>query len=176
MKNVSVFTQEGFSLLETMIALVILAIGLVSLLGLQSTALRTNQRNQLAEIGKDILVSEIDRIMPLTNTELQTQANVGQQNTQGALGAPYNGTTFNNGVDSATPADYDYVRWSGVSRTLIEGEDGTAGASLDYVVKIAIDERYLLQDVLARGQVTVYWQAPPRGVDSLQATFFTQRK
>lgn len=174
MKNPAV-KQVGFSLLETMIAMVVLAVGLVGLIGLQSATLRMNQKSRLAEVGRDILVSEIERIMPLSNLELKNQTKVGDQNLRTGLPSPYKDTLFS-GVDAATPAEYDYVRWSGLTRTLLEDDTGNSGFHASYVVKIAIDEKYLLQDVLARGQVTVYWPDSTRGVDFLQTTFFIERK
>ena len=167
--------QKGFSLVEVLVALVILAIGLIALVGMQGSALRMNQRNMLAEVGKDILVSEIDKIIPLSNLELHTPSNVGDSDSRAALGSPYSSALFS-GVDDSTPAHFDYVRWRGVSRSISEDNSGDSGAQIDYVVKISIDEKYLLQDVLARGQVTVYWPSSVRDVDFLETTFFTQRK
>lgn len=169
------FSQKGFSLVEVLVSLVILAIGLIALVGMQGSSLSMNQRNMLAEVGKDILVSEIDKIIPLSNLELHTSSNVGDSDTRASLGSPYSSTLFS-GVDDSTPTDFDYVRWKGVSRNISENSTGGAGAQIDYVVKIAIDEKYLLQDVLARGTVTVYWPSSVRNVDFLESTFFTQRK
>jgi len=169
--------QKGFSLVETMVALVILAIGMVALIGLQTSALRLSQSNKKADLSKSILVSEIEEIMTLSNLELQVPGNVGDQDSLTSLGAPYNTAPFNS-ADTTVPAGYDYVRWRGVSRTLVRDDSsgGGGGASEHFLVKIAIDEKYLLQDVLARGQMTVYWPTSVRGLDFLETTFFTQRK
>ncbi|RKX24235.1 MAG: hypothetical protein DRP47_11690 [Candidatus Zixiibacteriota bacterium] len=169
--------QRGFSLVETMVALVILAIGLVALVGLQTSALRLSQSNKKADLSKSVLVSEIEKIMTLSNLELQTSSNVGDQDTLSGLGAPYNTALFST-ADTSVPAGYNYVRWRGVSRTLIRDDSvgGGGGATEHFLVKIAIDEKYLLQDVLARGQMTVYWPVSVRGLDFLETTFFTQRK
>jgi len=167
--------QKGFSLVETMVALVVLAIGLLALVGLQTSALRMSQSNKKADVSKSILVSEIEEIMTLSNLQLQTQTNVGDQGSRAALGAPYSGALFAT-ADTTIPAGYDYVRWRGISRTLIRDDASGGGAAQDFLVKIAIDEKYLLQDVLARGQMTVYWPVSVRGLDSLETTFFTQRK
>lgn len=167
--------QKGFSLVETMVALVVLAIGLLALVGLQTSSLRLSQSNKKADVSKSILVSEIEEIMTLSNLELQTQTNVGDQSTRAALGAPYNGALFAT-ADTTVPAGYDYVRWRGISRTLVRDDASVGGVAQDFLVKIAIDEKYLLQDVLARGHVTVYWPVSVRGLDFLETTFFTQRK
>lgn len=167
--------QKGFSLVETMVALVVLAIGLLALVGLQTSALRMSQSNKTADVSKSILVSEIEEIMTMSNLELRTQTNVGDQGTRAALGAPYSGALFST-ADTTVPAGYDYVRWRGVSRTLVRDDAGVGAAAQDFLVKIAIDEKYLLQDVLARGQMTVYWPDSVRGLDFLETTFFTQRK
>ena len=169
--------QKGFSLVETMVALVILAIGLVALVGLQTSALRLSQSNKKADLSKSILVSEIEKIMTLSNLELQTSSNVGDGDSLTALGVPYNTAQFGT-ADTTVPTGYDYVRWRGVSRTLIRDDSsgGGGGASEHFLVKIAIDEKYLLQDVLARGQMTVYWPVSVRGLDFQETTFFIQRK
>jgi len=167
--------QYGFTIVETMVSLVILAIGLIALIGLQSTTMRMSHKNRVADIGKTILVSEIDSIMPLSNFQLQNKANVGDADARTALPDPYKGTLFAK-ADVTVPAGYDYVRWRGIARTSIADDSSNNGAELYFLVKIAIDKKYLLQDVLARGQVTVYWPDATRGVDFLQTTFFIQRK
>ena len=167
--------DDGYTLIEALIALVILAVGLVGLIGLQGSALRMNSKNRLTIIGKDILVSEIERIMPLSNLELRTKTKVGDNDNRTGLASPYNGPLFS-GVDTNIPTGYDYIRWKGVAKSLVVENSGNSGEVAHYLVKIAIDKKYLLQDVLARGQITVYWPVQKRGLDFLETTFFIERK
>jgi type II secretory pathway pseudopilin PulG len=169
--------NKGFTLIEATVAFVVLAIGLIALLSLQGAALRMNDKNQIAEIGKDILVSEIDQIMPLSNLQLRTPTNVGQADTRAALNSPYTAAPYSTftGVDT-TPSGFDYIRFNAVSRSILNDAAGTSGKTINYLVKISIDKKYLLQDVLARGRVTVYWPVTKRGLDFLETTFYVQRK
>jgi prepilin-type N-terminal cleavage/methylation domain-containing protein len=180
-------SQRGFTLLETLVALIILTIGIISLIGLQSASLRLNQKNQLANVAKDILTSEIDKILPLSNLQLRETTNtgasnfVGQQTSIAALGSPFTDPPFSSTanpitVDTSVPTNFDYVRWSGIKRSLLADEQGAFGKTFPFLVKIAIDEKYLLQDILARGRITVYWPSAKRGVDFIETTFYTQRK
>ena len=143
-------TQRGFTLLEVLIAVVILSVGLLGLAALQATSLKSNHasliRSQIAILSYDM----VDRMranrpaMLLGDYDLPTS-------TQNA-----NCTT----VTGCTPtqmADHDYFEWSTlIARALPAGQgvvcrdgtrnDGTSAAShacdggAEFVVKLWWDE------------------------------------
>ena len=172
---------DGFSLVETLVAMTILAIGLISLIALQGMAFKLNNKNQILEVAQNILESEIDKVMSLTNLELKyniVHANntIGVSDTRAALGSPYDTSPFDQtGIDTI-PTGFDYVRWAGYSKILTRDKDNKKGSRYYFLVKTAIDEKFLLQDILARGQITVYWPSTARKLDYIQTTFFIQRK
>ncbi len=166
---------EGFSLVEVLVSIVILAIGLLALLGMQATALRLSSADRELQLARDTTVGLIDEIKTLTNLQLHDPdtafpAADGWVTTFSGLGEPFQMA----GVDTTLPDGYDYLRWLGVEKR------DPGGAVHRFVIKLAIDEWYLLQDVLARGNIVVYWKSAgalsERPVDHLQVTFFNERK
>lgn len=167
--------SEGFSLVEVLVSIVILAIGLLALLSVQATALRLSSADRALQLARDTTVGLIDEIKTLTNLQLHDPdtafpAQEGWTTTLDSLGEPFQLA----GIDTTLPEGYDYLRWLGVEKR------DPNGAVHRFVVKLAIDEWYLLQDVLARGTISIYWKAPGEladsPVDHLQVTFFNERK
>lgn len=172
-RSLSTSQETGVTLIETMVALAILGVGLLALLGMQASAMRLSSANQDIQLARDTLVSVVEEIKTLTNLQLRTDTNVFPTDgtaTLAGLPAQYQLT----GIDQTLAADYDYQRWRGVTL------ETTNGASRDYVIKANIDRVYLLQDVLARGEATIFWQSQgvlsDRPVESFKITFFTERK
>jgi type IV pilus assembly protein PilV len=146
-------TQRGFTLLEVLIAVVILSVGLLGLAALQATSLKSNHasliRSQIAILSYDM----VDRMranrpaMTLGDYDLPTS-------TQNA-----NCTTVT-GCTPAQMADHDYFEWSTlIARALPAGQgvvcrdggdgdiyDGTdagthgCGGGTEFVVKLWWDE------------------------------------
>ena len=160
--------NRGFSLVEVLIALVILAMGVSALGGMLLTAMRLQQNNLRLEMASALLSQTIDELKTLSNLELHDSRHVLDVSAFGGLPAKYKFA----GIDVARPPGYDYLRWRGVTLT------GADGGQYPFTVKAAVDEKYLQQDILNRVQVTVFWPVgrSARPVDSLQAVFFIERK
>ncbi len=167
--------EKGFSLIEVLVSLLILAVALSGLIGMQVTALRLNNANLELDMARDVLLRVIDEVKTLSNPELRVanKSNLlsGGEDNFTDLATDYQLT----GIGTSTPSGYDFTRWIGVSETTM------SGGVRDFTVKLDVDEQYLLQDVLARAQVSAYWRPQgesmsARTVDSMQLVFFIQRK
>jgi len=143
-------SQRGFTLLEVLIAVVILSVGLLGLAALQATSLKSNHaslvRSQIAILSYD-MVDRMRANMPavtLGDYDLPTS-------TQNA------NCTTTTGCTPTQMADHDYFEWSTlIARALPAGEgvvcrdgtpnDGTDAAShacdggAEFVVKLWWDE------------------------------------
>lgn len=168
-------SEKGFSLLEVLISLLVLAVALSGLIGMQMAALRMNNANLAQDVARDILQRVIDETKILTNPELRVENKdnllAGGADALTDLAAKYQMS----GIDTNTPAGYDFTRWIGYSETTMSGGAG------DYTVKLDVDEQYLLQDVLARARATAYWRPQggsmsARPVDMMHLIFFIERK
>ena len=144
----SVNSTSGFTLIEVLIAMVVLAVGLLGLAALQATSLKNNQsayfRSQATQLAYDIA----DRMR--TNV---VALNAGQYNNRAA-------TADNCNANTCTPAEmagYDLAQWnqqiaaqlpSGVGLVCIDNtpEDGQAtaaqcdGSGDAYAVKLWWDD------------------------------------
>ena len=165
----------GFSLIEVMISLLILAISLCGLMSMQLVTIRTSNANLENQMARDIVVSVIDEVKTLTNFELR-QVSGSVLPSGGDLVTDLNAVYDLTGIDTSLPANYDYVRWDGLTKY----KDPTNLTGPRYfTIKLAIDEMYLLQDILARGLMTVYWSSwglSSRNVDSMEVEFFIHRQ
>ncbi len=181
-------SEKGFSLLEVLIGLLVLAVALSGLIGMQMTALRLNNANLEQDVARDVLQRVIDETKILSNPELRAEnkSNLlsGGVDSFSALPTDYKMT----GIDTSLPSDYNFTRWKGYTETKM------SGGSREYTVKLDVDEQYLLQDVLARAQVTAYWRPTSecrkrdgagncikttmsaRPVDMMHLVFFIERK
>ncbi len=165
--------HQGFTLVEVLVALAILSVGLLALLSIQANAMRFNSAGREIRLAQDVLTGTVDEIKTLSNFQLRDPANVFPDDGADDAGSLPGEFQFD-GMDTSLPEGYDYVRWRPVTVT------DTNGTAHRYTVKLAVDQAYLLQDVLARGEATVFWpssgQLSGRPVDRLQVTFFTERK
>lgn len=132
--------QKGFSLLEVLISMLVLAIGLLGLAGLQANGLKNNlsayHRSQANLLANEFF----DRIR--ANRE-------GLEN--GNYNAPFSGSTPSNpncissGCTTAQIAQYDAYEWATLlASTLPSGQGTVTGSGTDSVFTITImwdDER-----------------------------------
>lgn len=148
-------SQTGFSLLEVLITIVIVAIGLLGLAGLQARAVTSEfesyQRSQAILIANDM----VERIR-------MNRVNKGsfKSLTDFALGTPYFGTA---GADSATVScsstnrsDIDLCDWDSILQGSSERKSGTnVGAMTDARGCITYDESTELPGGADTGLFTV---------------------
>jgi type IV pilus assembly protein PilV len=108
-RHAHVANQRGFTLLEIMIAVLVLAVGLLGMAGLQATGIRNNlsayQRSQANYLAYDI----IDR-MRVNRAAAESAGNPYDLAPDDDLGAPTNCHTAN--CDAAALAAFDLYEWT----------------------------------------------------------------
>lgn len=123
-------TQSGFTLLEVMVAIVVLSLGLLGLAGLQAASLRNNQTAYYRGIATQQAYDMADRIRAnLAGVRAGNYSNL-------AAGLPAgNPDCFAAVCSAANIAIADHRQWNTVNAALLPGgggtvvcEDGAAGA------------------------------------------------
>ena len=146
--------QQGFTLLEVLIALLVLSIGLLGLAALQTTGLRSNQMANMRTVATQLAYDIADRMraneegMGVTrdkNTGLITYTS---DNDNYLL--RYNVTEPTASVDCATAtcdpqklADFDLSQWRAEVRKLPGGKSsiaGPTGVALEHTITVYWDE------------------------------------
>lgn len=112
-------TQYGFTLLEVMVAIVVLSLGLLGLAGLQAASLRNNQTAYYRGIATQQAYDMADRIrVNLAGVRAGNYNNL-------ALGVPADPACFTAGCSIADMAATDRFQWNTVNATLLPGGNGT---------------------------------------------------
>lgn len=154
--------QNGFTLLEVLIAMVILSVGLLGLASLQARSLSTNQSAYLRSQANVLAYSIIDRIRanrptgvlagPQDITRLQ-RYNVGfDEKKPSGSSAPTDCVGGSISCDFASRADFDIKTWKfslGNARTGLPGGDGKIDIDDDGNLVVSIrwlDERSVEDD------------------------------
>src|SRR5688572_11994604 len=80
--ELSIKSEEGFTLIETMIALVVLSVGLVALAGLQISAIRGNTLSKRMTTAVSIANARVEQIknMPYANIQSESLTQVTESN------------------------------------------------------------------------------------------------
>lgn len=143
--------QSGFSLLEVLIAVVILSVGLLGLAGMQVTSLKyvtsSLQRTQATSLAYDML----DRI----RTNPTANYTTGYNQAASAYSSS-DGVCFGSGAtcDAATVANFDLSEWKTSIESLLPGGQGdvftaatAAGTRVD--IKIRWEDRRDVQGATA---------------------------
>lgn len=113
--------DDGFTMLEVLIAIVVLSIGLLGLAGLQATGLRNNQGAALRSIAIQQAYDMADRMRGNPGSV----ANGLYYNTAGAADANCNTVT---GCSPASMAANDVFEWNRANANLLPGGQGTITA------------------------------------------------
>ena len=146
--------QHGFTLLEVLIALLILSIGLLGLAALQTTGLRSNQMASMRTTATQLAYDIADRMRaneegmgitrdPLTKEITYTAAD---DNYLIAYGDADPSATVNCATAECTPeemADYDLDQWRTEVKKLPGGKSsiaGPPGADFNHVITVYWDE------------------------------------
>ncbi len=110
--------QSGFTLLEVMVAIVILSLGLLGLAGLQAASLRNNQTAYYRGIAIQQSYDMADRLRA-------NLAGVRAGNYKSLTVTPADPACFTTGCTPATMAATDYFQWNTVNANLLPGGVGT---------------------------------------------------
>lgn len=110
--------QSGFTLLEVMVAIVVLSLGLLGLAGLQAASLRNNQTAYYRGIATQQAYDMADRLRA-------NLAGVRAGNYNALTGTPSNPSCFTTGCSAANMAATDYFQWNAVNVALLPNGTGT---------------------------------------------------
>jgi len=121
--------QSGFTLLEVMVAIVVLSLGLLGLAGLQAASLRNNQTAYYRGIATQQAYDMADRIRAnLAGVRAGNYSNLDST-------TPANPGCFTTGCSAANMAVTDHSQWNTVNAALLPNgvgtvrcADGAAGA------------------------------------------------
>lgn len=129
--------QEGFTILEILIALVVLAIGILGMAGLQSKSLYNNHSAQLRTKATSLAHDIAERMRANRRIALESAANY-QINMGTTPAAPGTNCATNNcsGNELATFDKYQW--WSAVSNELPVGEASVAVDINKHIATITI--------------------------------------
>jgi type IV pilus assembly protein PilV len=124
LKSISSNTrQQGFTLLEVMIALVIFSIGLLGLAGLQAGGLRSNNQAQLRTIATIQAYDMAERIRSNPRGVEDTNYNAFDDTT------PTAGDCISNTCTAAQMATYDYYEWELTNQSILPSGHGIVSSA-----------------------------------------------
>jgi len=139
--------QRGFTLLEVLIALLILSIGLLGLASLQTNGLRSNQMASMRTTATQLAYDIADR-MRANPVGVDAQNYVIAVNDADPV-IPAGGNCENSTCSASQMATYDLAQWRGATRALPGGTSSIARIVTGSVVTHTI---------------TVYWDEYRQGV------------
>lgn len=127
-------TQRGFSLIESMVALLVLSVGLIGIAALHTRGLSANRTAVYRNIAVSLSADMTDRI----------RANR-------VAGTAYNGTGASKGCDTGTSCSssdlalHDLFLWEALVQSMLPNGDGTVAADattdpITYTITVTWDE------------------------------------
>jgi len=166
------FLIDGFSLIEVMIAMVILLVGLLAFLSLQITAIRVNENNRKFLIAQDTSSREIEAAKALGYRGIKTSTNLinnlAYKAGFGALDTKYQLT----GIDQTCSSPFNYCVYKGITVTK---KVGSQSPDYNYTVKLSVETNYLSYPVLERCEMAIYWEAGGQ-LKTTTVVFFVEEK
>ncbi|MFQ5559645.1 MAG: prepilin-type N-terminal cleavage/methylation domain-containing protein [Nitrospinota bacterium] len=154
---VSVFRgNRGFSLVELMVAVLVLMIGTLGMLAVQITAIKSNKSTNLSMTASDFVHQEVEFVrnmgyVGLSSANLQTlQDSTGKTFTSYAL---LNSVYKNSAIDQTCNAPYTYCFYKGLDNTR---EAGGVTQTYRYTFKVMVNETYL-SPYLKKVRLILYW-------------------
>ncbi len=163
--------RGGFSLIEVMIATVVLVVGLVGLLGLFALAVESTQTSQEILIAKGIANNTLESIVASRNASqiqwLQIQ-NVGAGTTPDGIFLTGFQQIYNPGADKIYGTADDATDPNGLQVYKIAGRDGLVGTGDDQTIPLTKYQRQIeiaalpSTDTVRQITITVRFQATPQ--------------
>ena len=174
-----VFREQGFSLIEVMVSLSILAMGMLALMSMQTGALRANYNNQNLIVAQHVAELAVEWVKTLSSDPSKLADLRDKLDRRSGISTSLpGGQEFQfNGLGALVAIDVpgvgvDYYRYIG--RTLHRAQDpGRNDLARNYVVRIGVEHDY--RQTLARCSATVYWEQDGETV-SISVVFFVDRK
>lgn len=144
-------TQSGFTLLEVLVAVVVLSLGLLGLAGLQVATLRNNQIAYYRGIAVQQAYDMADRIRAN-----QIGARNGAYDNLDAL-TPADPDCLGNSCTPAQIAVADHAIWNGNNGNILPGGVGTVSVNADgaFLITVSWNENTELGSVLQSFETTV---------------------
>jgi prepilin-type N-terminal cleavage/methylation domain-containing protein len=184
MSNNSQWGAGGFSLIEVLVSLTILAMSMMALMSMQTAALRSSSNNQRILLAQQVAVQAIEWVQTLSEDSLSAASvfpGVGAGTVSG-LSSEYqfdglsSTAAVPSGLDTPTFTRFVGYRLRGVQDPNIQHIDRL------FVVRILVKENYKIeqvggtnQSVMSRCAATVYWLQSGE-LQSLDVLFFVDRK
>ena len=152
--------QQGFTLLEVLIALLVLAIGLLGLAALQTTGLRSNTmattRTHATQLAYDIA----DRMRANVAGSYATGTNNFVIDTPNGYGLA---NCSSAPTDSTIQANDDLITWCSAVTNMLPGGDAKITQTIDAGVDKAVGTPVGALDDVVSYEVTVYWDEARTG-------------
>ncbi len=132
--------QDGFSMLEVLIAILVISFGLLGLAGLQAVGLKSNQTAYLRSIATQQAYDMADRMRAN-----MTGVGAGSYNSI-ATGVGSDPGCISSGCDSTQMAQYDRYAWNTSNAALLPGGGGSAyRANADCTTLDATSNRFCIR-------------------------------
>jgi prepilin-type N-terminal cleavage/methylation domain-containing protein len=160
--------QQGFSLIEVMISMVVVTIGLVSLLGVMGIAMAATQTSETVAISKQLANEALESILTARESSNLTWAQIQNTGGGGVFVGGFN-PIYNPGVDGIIDTADDTA--AGIQTLQLPGPDGIYNTADDQFIPLTNYERQItivnatdvngnqMQD-LRQVTITVQYQAP----------------
>ena len=173
--------DSGFSLIEVLVSMGILAVGLLAVMSMQTATLRANLNNQNLLMAEQVAETAVESVRSMKFSKSDTDGELiakifptlGKDSVSG-LDSQYQftglvsaGSGFPSGIASSPLA-----RFSGYRIRYVQDPD-RPHIDRDFVVRIAVERNY--RSLLSRCAATVYWMQDGEIV-SFNVIFFVERR
>jgi len=144
--------EDGFSLIEVLISMVILTVGMVSLLGVFGLAMATTQTSQQNLIAKQLANEALESIITARNTSQITWTQIqnatacsgGTDPTTGGIFLPGQTQIYNSGADGIYGTCDDTASSPQLQQLADPGADGIYNTTDDQVISLTNYQRTIL--------------------------------
>lgn len=167
--------MQGFSLIEVLASLTVLAISMMGVLSMQSATLRAASNNQNLLMAGQVGEWAVEWVRTLSDDELSSGTDlfplVGQDNVSG-LDADFHLTGLPSSAMPTGMGTPDYTRYVGYRMRSVQDPTRMQQERL-FVVRLLVEKDY--RSTLSRCAATVYWMEDST-LQSIDVLFFVDRK